>query len=465
MSRGVGRGPRGRDPPDGRGEGVPPRGSAAGSRSTSRPRSGGCSTTRPAPSLAHDDELRTEVRQLVVARNERRQRKGQEPLDVDVRGRAPAARAREPRAVSGRAGYTALTEGRNVPTMTPGARERRGPRSPRSRSCSSARAPTSTPRPRSLVVVDDSASIDQDVFNMEAYEGAEWVRIADEVPVDEEQRDALLLDFQTHYHPEKGGGLGERPRAGDEEIDEAELGDDEPRVEGESEPRRRTTNERLHGGQREEAPDFMAQYPGFGEMRFFTEPRSSASRSAFIVAPDAARHRRQGQLRPPPQDPGGGLLRDHGHGPVQARRRRVRGGAGARSASRRRRCARFTTTARARRRSSSSPRRGSTRRQGRGLLAGGLGGRAPFAAGAWRAPWRGMGRGERGRCRKRGTRSRPIASVDYGHIDRRCGSRVPIVTRSAFAAFPLPPTSRRALSTHGVYGSAISPRSQAQEAA
>jgi hypothetical protein len=37
----------------------------------------------PAPSLAHDDDLRTEVRQLVVARNERRQRKGQEPLDVE----------------------------------------------------------------------------------------------------------------------------------------------------------------------------------------------------------------------------------------------------------------------------------------------------------------------------------------------------------------------------------------------
>jgi hypothetical protein len=31
-----------------------------------------------------EDELRTEVRQLVVARNERRRRQGLEPLDVEA---------------------------------------------------------------------------------------------------------------------------------------------------------------------------------------------------------------------------------------------------------------------------------------------------------------------------------------------------------------------------------------------
>ncbi|MCH7550015.1 MAG: tetratricopeptide repeat protein, partial [Candidatus Krumholzibacteriota bacterium] len=51
------------------------------------------------------------------------------------------------------------------------------------------------------IVVDDSTSIDQEVFNMEAYEGAEWVRVSDEVAVDEEKRDKLLEQFQTHYHP------------------------------------------------------------------------------------------------------------------------------------------------------------------------------------------------------------------------------------------------------------------------
>src|SRR6266536_5226530 len=51
------------------------------------------------------------------------------------------------------------------------------------------------PQTEVVVVVDDSTSIDQEVFNMEACEGANWVRISDAVPVDEEQRDRLLEEF------------------------------------------------------------------------------------------------------------------------------------------------------------------------------------------------------------------------------------------------------------------------------
>ena len=40
--------------------------------------------TRPAGALAGDPGLRDEVRQLVVARNERRRRQGKEPLDVEA---------------------------------------------------------------------------------------------------------------------------------------------------------------------------------------------------------------------------------------------------------------------------------------------------------------------------------------------------------------------------------------------
>ena len=57
------------------------------------------------------------------------------------------------------------------------------------------------PQTEVLVIVDDSTSLDQEVFNMEDYEGADWVRVADDVPVDEDRRDQLLEDFQTHYHP------------------------------------------------------------------------------------------------------------------------------------------------------------------------------------------------------------------------------------------------------------------------
>ena len=60
--------------------------SADSSRSTSRAEVQRLldDTPAPAPALGQDEELRTEVRQLVVARNERRQRKGQEPLDVEA---------------------------------------------------------------------------------------------------------------------------------------------------------------------------------------------------------------------------------------------------------------------------------------------------------------------------------------------------------------------------------------------
>jgi hypothetical protein len=84
------------------------------------------------------------------------------------------------------------------------------------------------PQTEVIVVVDDSTSVDQEIFNMEAYEGAEWVRIADDVPIDEEERDRLLEAFQTHYHPGTGGGsLSEAGLDQDDgEEDEGEAGQD-----------------------------------------------------------------------------------------------------------------------------------------------------------------------------------------------------------------------------------------------
>ena len=99
------------------------------------------------------------------------------------------------------------------------------------------------PQTEVLVVVDDSASIDQTIFNMESYEGAEWVHVSEEVPVDEEQRDALLLDFQTRAHPESGAAAERDLAEADEEIDDVELDEDEPVVEGEAEPPTADTEE------------------------------------------------------------------------------------------------------------------------------------------------------------------------------------------------------------------------------
>jgi len=79
------------------------------------------------------------------------------------------------------------------------------------------------PQTEVVVVVDDSTSIDQEVFNVEAYEGADWVRISDEVPVDEDDRDRLLEGFQSETHSVSATKLS------DLDLDESE--DDGPDVE------------------------------------------------------------------------------------------------------------------------------------------------------------------------------------------------------------------------------------------
>jgi hypothetical protein len=81
------------------------------------------------------------------------------------------------------------------------------------------------PQTEVVVIVDDSFSIDQDIFNMESYEGSDWVRIGDEVPVDESALDEALETFQTHYHPGGGGSLSATALDLDDgEEDEGEEG-------------------------------------------------------------------------------------------------------------------------------------------------------------------------------------------------------------------------------------------------
>lgn len=82
------------------------------------------------------------------------------------------------------------------------------------------------PQTEIVVVVDDSSSIDQEIFNMEAYEGSDWVRIADDVPVDEDGLQETLEQFQTHYHGGTSGSVSatalEQGDGSDDEEEEAE---------------------------------------------------------------------------------------------------------------------------------------------------------------------------------------------------------------------------------------------------
>jgi hypothetical protein len=84
------------------------------------------------------------------------------------------------------------------------------------------------PQTEVLVVVDDSAELDGEIFNMEQFEGAEWVAISDETPLDEHRRDELLEQFQTHYHPGDARSVtatgGELEEEGDDEEDDQEVG-------------------------------------------------------------------------------------------------------------------------------------------------------------------------------------------------------------------------------------------------
>lgn len=57
------------------------------------------------------------------------------------------------------------------------------------------------PQTEVLIVVDDSPELDSEIFESADAEGAEWVLIADDVPIDEHRRDELLEKFQVRYHP------------------------------------------------------------------------------------------------------------------------------------------------------------------------------------------------------------------------------------------------------------------------
>ena len=72
------------------------------------------------------------------------------------------------------------------------------------------------PQTEVLLVVDDSPELDTEIFDMEESEGADWVMISDEIPVDEHRRDELLEAFQVHLH----AGSAEDEDEGDTDTDD-----------------------------------------------------------------------------------------------------------------------------------------------------------------------------------------------------------------------------------------------------
>jgi cupin superfamily acireductone dioxygenase involved in methionine salvage len=75
------------------------------------------------------------------------------------------------------------------------------------------------PQTEVLMVVDDSPELDSEIFNMEEFEGADWVLISEEVAVDEDRRDELLQAFQARHGAED---FEADPDAEPEEYEEEE---------------------------------------------------------------------------------------------------------------------------------------------------------------------------------------------------------------------------------------------------
>ena len=86
------------------------------------------------------------------------------------------------------------------------------------------------PQTEVLLVVDDSPDVDTEIFNMEEFEGADWVLISDDPPVDESRRDELLEQFQATYHGGDGRTAEIRAATADDDefVDEDENRPPEP---------------------------------------------------------------------------------------------------------------------------------------------------------------------------------------------------------------------------------------------
>ena len=84
------------------------------------------------------------------------------------------------------------------------------------------------PQTEVLLVIDDSPEMDAEIFDMEEFEGADWVLISDDSPVDEHRRDELLERFQVAHHPGARTALAEEDDQEDE-VDELEPDPDPER--------------------------------------------------------------------------------------------------------------------------------------------------------------------------------------------------------------------------------------------
>ncbi len=80
------------------------------------------------------------------------------------------------------------------------------------------------PHTEVLIVVDDSPEVDHEIFESGEFDGADWVLIAEDAPIDEHKRDELVERFQLTHQP--GGDHLAREDLADADEDEDEEDDE-----------------------------------------------------------------------------------------------------------------------------------------------------------------------------------------------------------------------------------------------
>jgi hypothetical protein len=81
------------------------------------------------------------------------------------------------------------------------------------------------PQTEVLIVVDDSPDLDNEIFDLEEAEGADWVLISDEAPVDESTRDDLIERFQARHSATSTADALAEPEDDPDDFDGFEVQD------------------------------------------------------------------------------------------------------------------------------------------------------------------------------------------------------------------------------------------------
>jgi hypothetical protein len=82
------------------------------------------------------------------------------------------------------------------------------------------------PQTEIMIVVDDSPEVDHEIFESHDLDASDWVLIAEDIPLDEHQRDELVERFQRS-HQDGGEVLSELGDDEDEDDEDDDLDEDE----------------------------------------------------------------------------------------------------------------------------------------------------------------------------------------------------------------------------------------------